>query len=64
MAQVKIPSEFALQIALLQAIVTQNTALGSDSPLAAFLTEKEIDLTADSLAGNDAVAQENKPCCQ
>ena len=54
MAQVNIPAEFAAQRSLLGNIIKKNTTLADESPLIAWLEEKEIDLTADSKAGDNA----------
>jgi hypothetical protein len=59
MSMIKFPPEFAQQRILLSDINDQNASLGADSPIAAFLLEKEIDLSADLQAGIDAQTQED-----
>jgi len=58
MARLIIPEDFSSQLTLLNNIVAQNTALGANSPLTAFLTEQEIDLDADLTAGTTAQTHE------
>jgi hypothetical protein len=58
MARLIIPDDFTSQLTLLTNIAAQNTALGANSPVTAFLTQQGIDLTADAAAGVTAETHE------
>lgn len=58
MARLIIPEDFTSQLTLLANIVSQNTTLGADSPLTAFLTQQNIVLADDVTAGVDAQMHE------
>jgi hypothetical protein len=58
MARLIIPEDFTSQVTLLTNIVAQNTALGAQSPLTAFLTQQGIVLATDVIAGTTAQTHE------
>ena len=58
MARLLIPEDFASQTTLLNNIVAQNTALGTNSPITSFLSQNGIVLTADVAAGAAAQTHE------
>lgn len=58
MARLIIPEDFTSQLTLLANINQQNTNLGADSPLPAFLTQQNIVLADDVTAGADAQTHE------
>ncbi|SFQ43491.1 hypothetical protein [Parafilimonas terrae] len=54
MARLTIPEDFNSQVTLLNNIIAQNTALGTSSPLTAFLVQQNIVLTNDEAAATAA----------
>ena len=58
MARLIIPEDFTSQLTLLSNINQQNTTLGADSPLTAFLTQQNIVLADDMGAGDVAQTHE------
>lgn len=58
MARLIIPDDFTSQLTLLTNIIQENTDLGADSPLTAFLTQQNIVLADDATAGASAQTHE------
>src|ERR1700742_3666399 len=58
MARLIIPEDFTSQLTLLTNINAQNTALGANSPITAFLAQMNIVLSADVAAGTAAQTHE------
>jgi hypothetical protein len=58
MARLIIADDFASQLTLLTNIAAQNTALGANSPITAFLAQQGIVLSADVAAGTAAQTHE------
>jgi hypothetical protein len=58
MARLIIPDDFTSQLTLLTNISQENTDLGADSPLTAFLTQQNIVLADDATAGASAQTHE------
>ncbi len=58
MARIVISEDFYSQLQLLSSVNTENTNLGADSPITAFLTQQGIVLSDDITAGNNAQTHE------